>query len=592
MKNDSLLITKQDYLVIHLRWLTLFSLALINRSSPLVLIILLANGLLNTLLSFRTRFHPSQITSRWLCLVMDILTSGSTLILSTNGNPIMLLASLLPLWSAGFYFNLTGFLIAMSTNLVWFISIVLMQPDHVFAILISSIWFLIDALICVGIYFLLQRLPLLGENTTTDLASNQNHSEQTIATERRKALYQIITTLSSTLNFQMVVEKALNMSSQALFSADQSEQKLVSAYYIYHNGKNGYANLKLVSARHFTPSDQRISLRGLSGILSKAIEERTAQKAINPISDPELRRIVAFHTCKSIFCIPLCRGLEVYGVAIFAHPAPEYFTLERCETLQIITNQAMVAIENARLYHQLELEKEHILQIEEDARKKLARDLHDGPTQTVSALAMQVNYARRLLERDPKAAETELFKIEELARRATKEIRHMLFTLRPLILESEGLIAALNSMAEKMLETYNQKVIIQADERILPALELGKQSVIFTIAEEAVNNARKHAKAENIWVRLGFTQKDIILVEIEDDGVGFDQAEINNGYEQRTSMGLVNMRERAELVNGTLHIQSRPTQGTVIYLYIPLTEDASDQLSLLVYTPNKIPIHP
>ncbi len=78
----------------------------------------------------------------------------------------------------------------------------------------------------------------------------------------------------------------------------------------------------------------------------------------------------------------------------------------------------------------------------------------------------------------------------------------MLFTLRPLVLESQGLIAALESMAEKMRETYGQNVIIQADPNLVEELEMGKQAVIFYIAEEAINNARKHAQARHVWVRL------------------------------------------------------------------------------------------
>jgi signal transduction histidine kinase len=132
--------------------------------------------------------------------------------------------------------------------------------------------------------------------------------------------------------------------------------------------------------------------------------------------------------------------------------------------LEIVAKQSVIAIQNARLYQDLEQEKNRIMEIQEESRKKLARDLHDGPTQAISAIAMRVNFARRLMDRDFKAASEELYKIEELARRTTKEIRHMLFTLRPLVLESQGLVATLESMAEKMKETFNQNVTIQADD--------------------------------------------------------------------------------------------------------------------------------
>jgi signal transduction histidine kinase len=105
------------------------------------------------------------------------------------------------------------------------------------------------------------------------------------------------------------------------------------------------------------------------------------------------------------------------------------------------------------------------------------------------------------MERDPKAASDELFKVEDLARRTTKEIRHMLFTLRPLILESQGLVAALNQLADKVRETHGHNVIVEAQPGSAEQLELGKQGVVFFIAEEAINNARKHAEARHIWVR-------------------------------------------------------------------------------------------
>ena len=116
----------------------------------------------------------------------------------------------------------------------------------------------------------------------------------------------------------------------------------------------------------------------------------------------------------------------------------------------------------------------------------------------------------------------ELTNLEELAHRKTKEIRHMLFTLRPLILESQGLTAAVQAMADKMQETYNQKMIVSIEERVTTQLEMGKQGVIFYIIEEAVNNARKHAAAESITVKLRQMEAGIALLEIIDNGIGFD----------------------------------------------------------------------
>ena len=155
---------------------------------------------------------------------------------------------------------------------------------------------------------------------------------------------------------------------------------------------------------------------------------------------------------------------------------------------------------------------------------------------------MRVNFARRLMERDQGAAADELFKIEDLARRTTKEIRHMLFTLRPLVLETQGLSAAVDAMAEKMYESYKQTVIPKLDPEIVDQFEMDKQGIIFYIIEEAVNNARKHAEAEHIYVRLRPIQEDLALLEIQDDGQGFDVKSVTASYEHRGSLGMLNLR--------------------------------------------------
>jgi signal transduction histidine kinase len=134
-------------------------------------------------------------------------------------------------------------------------------------------------------------------------------------------------------------------------------------------------------------------------------------------------------------------------------------------------------------------------------------------------------------------------------------------------------------MAVKMQETFNQQVLISVEESHLDQIEMSKQTVIFFIAEEAVNNARKHAQAEHVWVSLKPVETDLMLLEIRDDGVGFDPEEIKGAYEKRDSLGMVNMRERTELVNGVLRISSEQGKGTRVQVAIPLSEAAANRLS-------------
>ena len=108
-------------------------------------------------------------------------------------------------------------------------------------------------------------------------------------------------------------------------------------------------------------------------------------------------------------------------------------------------------------------------------------------------------------------------------------------------------------------------------------LEASYQGVLFYIIEEAVNNARKHAQAEHIWVRLK-CQSDVLAVEIQDDGVGFNVGAVDSNYSRRGSLGMVNMRERAEMINGVIKIDSAESRGTRVVIYIPLTDQAREKI--------------
>lgn len=396
--------------------------------------------------------------------------------------------------------------------------------------------------------------------------------------ERLRAIYELTSTLTATLSYKRVLDSALDLAYTALNpNPDPDEpvmdEKLVSSVFLFYGEE-----LRLGSARRFTSADMRVTLRGTEGILKRIFDSGEAVLTSDIGYDPELGRIIALRSCTTAYCFPLRSGFNVYGAMLFAHPEPGYFTKERCGLLDIIGRQSVIAVQNARLYQDLVEEKERMVEVQEETRKKLARDLHDGPTQSVAAIAMRINLARRMLTKGADGTEDELIKIEELAHRTTKEVRHMLFTLRPLILESQGLTAALDAMAEKMRETFAQNVIVNVDEKILEDMEMGKQGVIFYIIEEATNNARKHANALHIWVRLRPFEKGIALLEIEDDGLGFDVEAVNKSYDQRGSLGMINLRERTELVNGLLTVDSAPGRGTRIQVYIPLTEEAADRL--------------
>jgi signal transduction histidine kinase len=478
------------------------------------------------------------------------------------------------------YFNLIGGVLAA-------VGMILIEGLDIFINNTNTLFVIIGMVVTLALGSLFGYLSQQTYNQLLEKRKKQidaRERQQKGDTDRLRAIYNMSSALTSTLSYKRVLDSALDLSANALHveSVDpsqatvQTDKGFTSAVLLFKGSE-----LVVGSARRFTQSDMRATFPAKEGILAHIIEEGEPVVTENLSNDPELGRVVGLMQCNSVYCLPMRSGYNVYGAIIFGHPSPGYFTRERCDVLGIVGRQAVIAIQNARLYQDLSDEKERMVEVQEEARKKLARDLHDGPTQSVAAIAMRVSLARRMIDRDPKSASDELEKIEDLARRTTKEIRHMLFTLRPLVLESQGLTAALQANADKMQETYGQEVVIQVDEKLAGQLEMGKSGVIFYIVEEAVNNARKHAKAAQIFVRLNSLpkQSEIAFLEIADNGVGFDVEEVNKTYDKRGSLGMVNLRERTELVNGVLNIQSAPGKGTKIQVFIPLSEDAADLLN-------------
>lgn len=426
-------------------------------------------------------------------------------------------------------------------------------------------------------YFLLPMLQGKQEDPTPKPKKKENKQ----ITERIRKMFQLITDLTVTLNYSRVLEKSLDASVLALRLSDLSTDRLISAVLLFSEEDMAVPDLVVAYGRGLPRPDLNTRVPGVTGLLERVIESGDPHMTNEMGNDPELKQFISFRACASGYCLPLRAGLDTFGVLLFGHPERDYFTADAQELIGTVGHQAQMAMANAHLFQELKAERDQIIKVQSEAQRRLARALHDGPTQTVAAIPMQISRARALLKRDVNAAAEALYQTEELARRTSQQIRHMLFSLRPLVLESEGLIPALNSMAKRTRETFGQNVIIETDTSLVEQLDMNTQTVIFTIAEEAVNNARKHAKAEHIWIKVQRLQEDLAFLEIEDDGKGFLVEDVMDNYDDRGSLGMLNMRERAELVQGAFHVKSRPGEGTQIQIVLPLTPDAADRLRLI-----------
>jgi signal transduction histidine kinase len=425
----------------------------------------------------------------------------------------------------------------------------------------------------VSLFFLVAIVGgLLGERMAPSVLSFRVAAapEEQILPEQLKLVYEMASSLSATLNYERVMDAILDVSRLGFGELGMRIGESVGLVLLYdQDGRLAPASFRNLVTRE----DEVRRIPGIDGIVAKAIASGNAVIGVEPAGDPELRAFDSLKSSRSLICVPLRAGFETYGVVLFATVRPDAYNAKHVELLALYCNQATIALQNASLYRDLREERDKIVGKEEEARHKLARELHDGPTQDVASIAMRLNFARLLLDRDPKRAKAELERLEDLAHRTVKEIRSMLFILRPIILETEGLVAALNQYAENLLQ-YDGLPMEIDPERYVDCLDIDAQGVVFAILEEAINNARKHAQASRILVRL-VVEDDLFVAEVIDNGRGFDVKAVTKSYGSRGSLGMINLRERADLIGGTITIESVPGKGTCVTLVVPIPQETA-----------------
>ncbi len=570
-----------DWFAISFRWLAIVGLTMtLSISGTLSLAtgaVLVISSLWNFFMSYLAIFNRRVSGHRLINTLLDLVTAGLLFIFSGGLTGPITWVGLIALLSASIYFEWRGALLGSLALLGAQAGWVFLTGGDLYsagAIRVAVLDLVLALVLGVLSVFLMKSLRAKYRAVLRQKHENDQRVQMQ-ERNRMQTFLQMAETLSASLDYQVVLDASLDLTLNALSSYAPNSGQMVCAVLLFDEH-----DLRIGTARRLPQADMNRTFPAERGALNAVIKTGEPQCLRQPMTDPELNVLLGLQICKSALLLPLMRGLNAYGVLLFAHPEEDFFTDERINVMEMIGQQAVIAIQNARLYQDVQQEKERIVETQDEARKKLARDLHDGPTQSVAAIAMRINIARKMLQSAPREVEPELARVEDLARRTTQEIRHMLFTMRPLVLETEGLIAALNAMAGKMKDTYQQNVQIDADPEVVKKLEIAKQTVVFYLAEEAVNNARKHAQASLIAVRLKHIPQDcsFALLEIVDNGVGFNVDEVNRSYESRGSLGMVNLRERTDLVNGQLRILSAPGKGTRVQIIIPLTDEALDRL--------------
>lgn len=214
-----------------------------------------------------------------------------------------------------------------------------------------------------------------------------------------------------------------------------------------------------------------------------------------------------------------------------------------------------------------------VIQAQEEERRRLARDIHDGPAQTLASAVLRVEICERILDEDTQQVFTELHQLKELIRSGLQDIRKIIYDLRPMMLDDLGLAPTLRRFIAEFNSQGNAiaSFSVSGTERRLPThLEVG----IFRIVQEAVNNIGQHANARSAIIRLEFEMRAVGIL-VKDDGIGFDVCATMQ--RKGNHFGLLSMRERVDLLQGTWQINSLAGQGTRILIRVPIKETSDSE---------------
>jgi signal transduction histidine kinase len=260
---------------------------------------------------------------------------------------------------------------------------------------------------------------------------------------------------------------------------------------------------------------------------------------------------------RAMVAAPLLVGGDAIGMLWVCEPHPRAFSAEDIALVQALADQAALAIEQTRL-----LRREQDAAVLEE-RSRLARDLHDSVTQSLFSMTLIADALPKILDRRPEQAVEKIGNLGELGRAALDELRGLIFELRPAVL-TDGLSSALSKHVAAFQRREGIAVELRvAGERRLPDTV---EEAIFRVAQEALNNISKHAKASRVTVHLSLAGP-LVELTVTDDGAGFDLAASPTG---RRSLGMTSMRERAAMVGGSCTVESAPGAGSTVRMRVPV----------------------
>ena len=377
--------------------------------------------------------------------------------------------------------------------------------------------------------------------------------EQRVADRTRElsALYEVSAAASQAVSLEALLAESLARTIAAIH-AD------AGVVHLLDDAAPAAVSLRLRAHQGLAPDFlTRLDALLVDGELAREVIERREPLLIPDVTtDPRAAGIAHPGGSKSLMVAPLQSSGQAIGVFSLIREPGLAFNLEEVALLASIADQVGVAVESDRL-RQVAQQASVLAE-----RERLARDLHDSVTQSLYGLILLTEAGQSQLESGAtQVVKHTLARLDETARGTIREMRLYIHQLRPLTLEQDGLIGALHKRLAAVEGRADIQARLLADDGI--HLPLPEEATLYQIAQEALNNALRHAHATTVTVHLGREGRQVIL-EIMDDGCGFDPESVAHG-----GMGLGNMRQRAEQIGGVLKITSVPGTGTRVKVSLP-----------------------
>ncbi len=268
---------------------------------------------------------------------------------------------------------------------------------------------------------------------------------------------------------------------------------------------------------------------------------------------------------------PLVAHDALIGELVLASTDPEVFSASQLDIIRQVADQLAIALQHARLFEEVQQSRERLqglshrlIEVQEAERRTIAGELHDEIGQALTIVKMNLQAVQRLSEN----IETDVHLSESvtIVERALEQVRNLSLDLRPSLLDDLGLVAALRWYVARQARVAGFMVHFKAEDlgrRLVPTLE----TTCFRVAQEALTNVVRHARAREVWVQL--TCENELCLTIRDDGIGFDVVAAQARASRGESFGLLGMRERVGIVNGCMTISSSPGQGTFVSACFP-----------------------